>query len=178
MRIPQRFPAILRARLLSFRKKEGQAMVEAALVIPILLLLLLGLIESGNGLAIKHKLAVLSREGANIAARGTTLEETLDVVMAGGDEIQLMEHGGAIVSRIVVSDGEPVIDAQATISGFERESRLGLTDETVLPLTGITLVEGQVFHAVEIIYNYEPMTPLGKLLPSALTDEVYERAFF
>jgi hypothetical protein len=53
-----------------------------------------------------------------------------------------------------------------------------LTDETVLPLTGITLVEGQVFHAVEIIYNYEPMTPLGKLLPSALTDEVYERAFF
>lgn len=178
MRISHSLAAILRARLASFQKREGQAMVEAALVIPILLVLLLGLIESGNGLAIKHKLAVLSREGANIAARGTTLEETLNVVMTGGDEIQLSEHGGAIVSRIVVADGDPVIDAQATISGFEGESRLGSTDETVLPLNGVALVEGQVFHAVEIIYDYEPMTPLGRLLPSALTDKVYERAFF
>jgi hypothetical protein len=153
-------------------------MVEAALLMPIMLLLVLGLIESGNGLAIKHKLAVLTREGANIAARGTSLQETLDVVMTGGDEIELREHGGAIVTRIVVTEGDPVIDDQLTIAGFEGESRLGLTEEIVLPLTGIALVEGQVFHAVEIIYNYEPLTPLGGMLPSAVTDKIYERAFF
>jgi hypothetical protein len=153
-------------------------MVEAALMTPIILLLLLGLIESGNGLAIKHKMAVLSREGANIAARGTTLEETLNVVMAGGHEIQLAEHGGVIVSRIVVTDGEPVVDAQLTVAGFEEESRLGSTNETADLLTGLALVEGQVLHAVEIIFDYEPMTPLAGLFPSALTDKIYERAFF
>ena len=100
-------------------------MVEAVFVVPLLLLLLLGLIESGNGLSIKHKMAVLTREGANIASRGTSLQETLNVVMNGGDEIQLSENGGAVVTRVVVVDGDPVIDAQTAYGGFESSSRLG-----------------------------------------------------
>jgi hypothetical protein len=153
-------------------------MVETVLVTPILLLLLLGLIESGHGLSIKHKMATLSREGANIAARGTTLQQTLDVVMGGGDEIGLSENGGAIITRVIVKNGDPVIDAQLAFGGFENASRLGLADSVAVALQSLSLIEGQVFHAVEILYDYESITPVGNFLPAGWTDEVYERAIF
>jgi len=156
----------------------GQALVEAALILPLLLILVLALIESGNGLSIKHKMAVLTREGANIASRGSSLQETLDVVMNGGAEIDLSAKGGAIISRIVVTGGTPVVANQLASSGFEERSRLGLPDSTSVALESIPLAEGQVLYAVEIIFDYEAMTPLAGLFARAVTDEVYERAIF
>ena len=170
--------AVLLPVRLIIRGRRGQAMVEAALMMPVMLLLLLGVIEAGNGLSIKHKMAVLSREGANIAARGTSLSETMNVVMAGGSEIELSTKGGAVVTRIIVVDGDPVIDAQVGYNGYEAYSRLGMPDSISAPLQGLNLVEGQVFHAVEIIFDYEAMTPLAGIFPAGLTDKVYERAFF
>ncbi|MBT8396395.1 MAG: hypothetical protein HKO65_08200 [Gemmatimonadetes bacterium] len=158
--------------------RAGQALVEAVLVVPLLLLVLLGLIESGNSLSTKHQMAVLSREGANIAARGTDLSETLNVVMTGGDGIQLTDQGGAVVSRIIVLHGKPVVDAQVAYPGFGDRSRLGLPDSVAVALLGINPVEGQTFHAVEVFFEYEPMTPLGGFLPAGWTDGIYERAIF
>lgn len=161
--------------------RKGQAIVETVLIVPMLLLLLLGLIESGNALSVKHKMAVLSREGANIASRGTSLAETLNVLVDSGDEIQLREKGGIVVTRITVIDGNPVVDSRVGSPGFEATSRLwnpGAEDLVVALLQSINLVEGQVFHAVEIIFNYESLTPVGELLPEEWTDEVYERAIF
>ena len=160
------------------RGEKGQALVEAAIVLPLLLLILLGLIESGNGLAIKHKMAVLSREGANIASRGSSLQETLDVVMNGGDEIQLSGNGGAIISRIVVTAGTPVVMNQLAYSGFEGRSRLGLPDSTAVALETVPLTEGQILYAVEILFEYKPLTPVGSIVPKVFADEVYERAIF
>lgn len=161
--------------------RKGQAIVETVLIAPLLLLILLGLIETGNSLSIKHKMAVLSREGANIASRGTSLGETLNVLVDSGDEIQLRENGGIIVTRVIVIDGDPVVDSRIGSPGFEASSRLwnpGADDNVVIPLQALNLVEGQALHAVEIIYNYEAMTPVGNFLPDGWTDEVYERAIF
>lgn len=183
MRIPTFFLRRIRRRGASPSKggrfgAEGQALVEAALILPLLLLLVLALIESGNGLSIKHKMAVLSREGANIASRGSSLQETLDVIMNGGDEINLSSKGGAIVSRIVVTGGTPVVANQLASSGFEGRSRLGLPDSTSVALESVPLAEGQILYAVEIIFDYDAMTPLAGFFARAVTDEVYERAIF
>lgn len=153
-------------------------MVEAALVTPILLMILLGLVESGNALSLRHKMAVLSREGANLASRGTSLEETLNVVLTNGDEIGLSEQGGAIVTRVVVTKGIPLIDRQVASPGYDADSRLGLPDSTVVPLGSLDFEEGQVLHAVEIIIRYESMTPVGGMLPEGFARTVYDRAIF
>ena len=161
--------------------RKGQAIVETVLIAPLLLLILLGLIETGNSLSVKHKMATLSREGANIASRGTSLAETLNVLVDSGDEIQLREKGGIIVTRITVIDGDPVVDSRVSSPGYEGSSRLwnpGAEDSVVIPLQTINLVNGQVLHAVEIIFHYEAMTPVGNFLPDGWTDEVYERAIF
>ncbi len=169
------------ARHGSRSSRQGQAIVETVLIAPLLLLLLLGLIESGNALSINHKMVVLSREGANIASRGTSLPETLNVLVASGDEINLRENGGIVVTRILVIDGDPVVDARASSPGYEASSRLwnpGADDSIVVPLQSLNLVEGQALHAVEIIYDYEALTPVGGFLPEGWTDEIYERAIF
>ena len=83
-----------------------------------------------------------------------------------------------MVTRVIVVDGDPVIDGQASYSGYETSSRLGLQDSVVVALQALDLVEGQVFHAVEVLYEYKPLTPLAGFLPSGWTDEVYERAIF
>ena len=126
-------------------------------------------------------MAVLSREGANIAARGTSPAETLNVMMRNGDEIQLSEKGGVIVTRVIVRGGDPLVDLRVSHPGFENSSRLwnpSAQDSVVVALRSLDLVEGQVFHAVEIIYHYESMTPIGNFLPDGWTDEVYQRAIF
>ena len=149
-----------------------------ALALPLLLILFLGLVEAGNSLSIKHKIAVLTREGANIASRGSSLEEALTAVMESGGDIRLSEMGGAIISRVVIDDGEPVIDAQLAYLGFESRSRLGLPDSTAVSLAGLPFEDGQVLYVVEILVDYQALTPLAALVPSGVADEVYERAVF
>jgi hypothetical protein len=39
-------------------------------------------------------------------------------------------------------------------------------------------MEGQAFYAVEIIYDYEPLTPVGAFVPGGWADGLYERAIF
>ena len=168
----------MRRILRLLRTESGQELVEFALALPLLLILFLGLVEAGNSLSIKHKIAVLTREGANIASRGSSLEETLTAVMESGVDIRLSETGGAIISRVVVDDGEPVIDAQLAHPGFETRSRIGLPDSTAVVLSGLPFEDGQVLYVVEILVDYDPLTPLAALVPAGVADEVYERAIF
>ena len=141
-------------------------------------MVLLGVIESGNSLSIKHKMIVVSREGANIASRGSSLQETLNTVMTLGNEIQLLEKGGAVVSRIIVTDGDPTVDAQVAYGSYGGSSRLGVAGSIADPLVSLTMTEGQAFYAVEIFYQYDALTPIGALIPDGWTDEIYERAIF
>lgn len=147
-------------------------------MLPLLLTALLGLIELGNTLVIQHKLVVLSREGASLASRDTPMAEALNVVMNSGDEIALTERGGAVVTRITVVDGAPVVDAQISYPGFEGASRLGGLNEVALPLQELNLPDEQVLYAVEVLYRYEPLTPIAGFVPGEWRDSLYERAIF
>ena len=68
-------------------------MAEFALVLPLLLFLFLGMVEVGNALTVAHTLSKLSREGANIASRGTSLDTVLTVVATSGRDIQCLRPG-------------------------------------------------------------------------------------
>ncbi len=166
------------AAKLCVRNRKGQALAEATLVMPFLLVVLLGVIESGNGLSIKHKMITISREGANIASRGSSLQETLNTVMALGGEINLLETGGAVITRIIVDEGEPLVDGQVAFGSYSGSSRFGVVGDVATPLTDINTVEGQAFYVVEIFYEYEGLTPIGRLLPDGWVDQMYERAVF
>lgn len=63
--------------------REGSAIVETALVLPIFLTLILGLVEFGRAMAVSNLLTNCAREGARLATiKGVTAQEVKDTVRA------------------------------------------------------------------------------------------------
>lgn len=62
------------------KKEDGQAMVELALILPVLLLLLLGIIEFGRIFNTYLTVSHASREGARVAALGQSDSQIKTVV--------------------------------------------------------------------------------------------------
>lgn len=153
-------------------------MAEFAMVLPVILIILLGLVEFANAYDTVHGLAGISREGANIAARGTALPEVMDVVLADGAVLGLDRGGGVLVSRIVVRQGVPMVEEQLASSGYDGTSQLGIKDGAVETLRTVGFSEGSTHYAVEVYLGYESVTPLRRLLGSAVPELLYERAIF
>jgi hypothetical protein len=156
---------------------KGQEIVEFSLLLPVLLVLLFGVVEAGRALATEQRLSALSREAANIASRGATLDEALTLVMTNGSDVALEARGGAVVSRIVVVDSIPVVFAQETSAGYEQRSLLGLPDSVVTVLDGLQLDAGQTLFAVELYLDQPAFTPLPAFV-EGWVGSLYERAIF
>jgi len=157
--------------------QNGQELVEFALLAPVMLLLFVGVVEAGRAIAAEHRLSVLTREAANVASRGSSLTEALDVAMTNGSDMDLAARGGGIASRIVVVDSVPVIQAQQTSPGYEERSLLGLPDSIVGALNALELDEGQSLYAVELFYDQPAFTPLPAMV-GGWVSTLYERAIF
>jgi hypothetical protein len=148
------------------------------MVLPLMLFLFLGMVEIGNVLAVSNTLSRLTREGANIASRGTSLDTVLTVVSYNGQDIGLGQRGGSVVSRIRVrSDGLKIMDQVAT-PGLEDRSRLGTVGSDPVSFASYGLEAGNTHYVVEIFYHYRPVTPFARLFESALPDPFYQRAVF
>jgi hypothetical protein len=160
-----------------WRGTGGQSLAEFAFVLPLLLVVLLGLIEFGNALSVKHAMAGLSREGANIAARGASLDTVLVLVTGTGSDINLAARGGSVVSRIDVQGGVPLIVQQVATSGYGNQSRFGTVGDSAASIP-VGYADGSDHYAVEIFYGYQPITPLPNMLLSAIPNQIYERSVF
>ena len=153
-------------------------MAEFAMVLPLLLFLFLGMVEIGNALAVSHTLSKLSREGANIASRGTSLDTVLNVVASSGQNINLARRGGSVVTRLEIGGNGPVILNQVASPGFENRSRLGGVGHSPVSFASYGLERGSTHYVVEIFYRYRPITPFARLFQRALPGPIYERAVF
>jgi hypothetical protein len=160
------------------RDLRGQAVAEFAMVLPILLIVFLGIIEMSNALGVAQSLSRVSREGANIAARGTGMDTVLQVVFRGGGDIRLRQRGGGIVTRVEVGDEGAVVVDQVATSGFQELSRIGATGEPAVLLNDLDLEEGTTHYVVELFYRYDPITPLPRFVERTFPRMLYERAVF
>ncbi len=160
------------------RSDRGQELVELALILPIMLLILLGVIEFGHAFGISHALTGLSREGANLAARGASLPQVTQIVLTNGSDINMPAVGGAIASRVMVTGGTPMVTAQFS-QGATGATQMGTIGNPAAALQGLTgLADGRVLYTVELFYNYTPLTPLSGVLGRALPGTLYEAAVF
>ena len=54
---------------------SGQSLVEFAIILPLVLLIVLGVVEVGYALLDQHVVTKLTREGSNLISRDTTLQD-------------------------------------------------------------------------------------------------------
>lgn len=147
------------------------------IVLPVLLLTVIGVMELGHVFTVNHAMAAISRESANLAARGTVLSQTAQLAVTNGDDILLSSNGGAIATRLQIQGGSPVVVEQATY-GSVGASKMGVVGEAAAPLAGVAFDDGRVLYAVEIYYQYQPITPLVGLGGSIVPTQLYEVSIF
>lgn len=157
----------------------GQSLVELAFVVPILLLLVLGILEVSRLLETQHILSTLTREGANLASRGTPMGQAVATTRDNQEASGLGDSGGVIVSRLLVgTDGIPRIEAREASAGAP-PSRIGGLNQPAGPYVGAGLLQGQTYFVVEMEVPYTAFTPFSNFLEIDLVpEELYDRSLF
>ena len=172
----------------SGRSESGQAFVEFAFVAFILLALLFGLIDFGRAIYEHEVLVNLSREGANLAARGTgstqteILSNAAAAVIVSANPLNLNTKGLVIVTAVTNNgSGGLFISRQLSQGGITATSKVGtgVGKPATLPATNPQIPQsGQTLYATEVFYTYAPITPIGRLLTVTLPSRLYDVAYF
>lgn len=172
----------------SGRGESAQAFVEFTFVAAMLVVMLFGLIDIGRAIYEHQVLANLSREGANLAARGTGGTETeilsnaAAAVVTSANPLNLNTKGLVIITTITNNgSGRLFIRSQWSQGGITATSKVGtgVGRPAVLPATNPQVPQpGQTLYATEVFYAYAPITPIGKLLTVAVPSRLYDAAYF
>lgn len=102
MRVSTALAAPARARRGPRRRARGVAMVELALVLPVLLLLVLGVIDFSRMIQFNNVLISLTREGANLAARSTEPPQFIvKTLMDTAEPLQMNTDGMMYITKLV-----------------------------------------------------------------------------
>ena len=92
---------ILRALVRISGNNRGAAVVEMALVLPLLVALVLGLYEFSTAIAANNIITNMSREGANLAARsGASPADIMSALSETASQIDMRESGTIYLTRI------------------------------------------------------------------------------
>lgn len=123
----------------SIKNIKGQAVVEFAMILPILMLILLGILEFGRFYNAWLMVSQASREGARVAALGgttTQVENRVDEVMTAYNLARLTVNitplgarsRGDMVKVVVTYDIDPITPMIGTFTG----GTLSLNSQTVM----------------------------------------------
>jgi Flp pilus assembly protein TadG len=160
---------------------SGQAMIEFAVIVPLMLVLMFALVDFGRALTSMQAMIGLSREGSNLASRGETLPQSAAAVMAGDAPLDLSGSGEVIVTSVTNINQVPTITGQASKGGISRSSKIGHGLGTVakVPSAAATMLQpGQTIFVTEVFYSYQPVTPIGHVLKVVMPATLYEAAYF
>jgi hypothetical protein len=172
--------------------KKGQTLIELTLIFPLMLALVWGVIEVGSLISAYLTLTTTTREGANLTSRGTDPDDALDAIQAAAAPLiraNNLSQWKMVYSKIVQDDSIPcaqapctyVVESQTFGDGtFGQTSKLGVVGDTVTTakIGGIdTVIPGQIFHSIEIFYDYTPniMTYIGM---NFIDKTLYDRTIF
>jgi len=89
------------------KAQRGVAAIEMALFLPVLLLILLGIIDFSRAIHFDNILIHMSREGANLAARGGSRSSPQDVISALSQTAQPLTMASSGMIYITRVKGEP-----------------------------------------------------------------------
>ena len=158
------------------RRARGNALVEFAFVLPVMLALTLGVVDYSRAIQFNNILVSLSREGANLASRtNQTPQSIISTLVTTAQPLQMDSDGIMYITKIVGRpDGTGQIEAQYRSAGgltslvsniWACGGWAGDNSCTIPPTRPIvnlplTLQDGETVYAVEAAYSYTPLTGL------------------
>ena len=145
---------------------KGQSLLEAALVLPLLITIVLGVFEFARVIQANNILANITREGANMASRtSSTDQQIMDAVASTTTPLNMNTYGQMYITQVTWnSSGTAIVTGQTrwTHSGtYNPASKVGPTvpsggnpSPAAVGLPVDTNLSGQSGNVVEAYYNY------------------------
>ena len=161
--------------------ESGQAAVEFALIAGLMLVLVCALIDFSRAIHDLQVMAGLSRQGSNLASRGTTLSDSAAAVIAGESPLNLSGNGEVIITSVTNINRSIQLPARRRREVFRiiAGSGRGVGNTATVPSTSAAMLQpGQTIYITEIFYSYQPITPIQNLLNLAMPSTLYEAAYF
>jgi hypothetical protein len=174
--------------------KKGIAALELALILPILLVLVFGIIDFGRLIRARLIVTNVSREGGSLASRSISSgNDLLNMLRSSGTPLDFNGSGRIYVSRIragTSNNPKPYIDTSNQLPWFA--GSLGVTsvihDGGASYYLGLSpaLYNHLVFNpvnqtsdiaevwVVEVYYKYKPITPLPRFIENILSTPGYD----
>lgn len=187
MNISSRIVSRSRRLIVRFsRDSRGLAAVEFAFVVPLMLVLLFGMIDTSSGVAIDRKVTLTARSLSDLVSQGTNVSQT--------DLKNFFALGGAIMAPYSVTsanmtqkitqlavDGSKNVKVSWSYSATVNNNIATVTNgyspgATVTTVPANLLVANTYLIWSEVSYNYTPIT--GYLMGTAaipLSDQTYTR---
>jgi len=161
--------------------ESGQAAVEFAFIVPIVIILLLAVIDFGRVFTNMEVMVGLTRQGSNLASRGTTLSASAAAVVAGAAPLDLSKNGEVIITSVASVKNVNTITGQASQGGISRTSQIGtgVGNKATVPAASATILQnGQTVYITEVFYTFKPITPIGQFINVVMPSTIYEVAYF
>jgi Flp pilus assembly protein TadG len=157
--------------------------MEFGMIVVILAVMVMGLIDYGRIFVVRQTMSNASREGANLAVRGTTLSNAVAAMVATAPAMLFTNGYGRIIASTVTrsSSGVATVTGQVKYGATNYASRIGNLNasgsgvtlpSTLLPQTNQTL------YVTEVFYPFAPATPVGNLMRFLSTNSVMPSRVF
>jgi Flp pilus assembly protein TadG len=170
------------------KDERGNALVELAACLPMLLVLVFGLIDFSQMIFDKQAMSGISRQGSNIASRTyrgdtTSLQTTVAGLVTQGASLNIATNGRIIVTVVAnnVSGNPQIIDQAISPTGISASSAVGsgIGNPATVPSNATPVLSaGQTLYVTEVFYTYSPLTPVGNFIKKSLASTMYEVAYF
>jgi Flp pilus assembly protein TadG len=161
--------------------ESGQAAMEFALIAVLMLVILCMVIDFCRAIHNEQLMAGLSREGSNLASRGTTLSDSAAAVIGGSPSLDLSDKGEVIITSVTNINRVYTITDQFSQGGISKNSRVGtgVGNTASVPASAAAMLQsGQTMYVTEIFYSYQPITPIQNLIKIVMPSTLYEAAYF
>ena len=184
--------------------ENGQAVLEFALVVPLVLVLVLGVVEVSYALLDQHIVTKLTREGSNLISRDTSLADAATAMRNMSSRPVNFTDGSSTVIFSVVKNvatvgasnyGKSVLYARYRYGSYSGSSILNNTggsfgsapdyeafnsdNDTSLQITNLptTLTPGDMLYVTEIYTRHPIITPFDKF-GITVPQTLYSIAYF
>ncbi len=173
------------------RNKSGQALLETALVVPVLAILFFGIVDYSRAVYAAEVIDNLSGEGSSMASRATALPSTAAAVMTDSD-LNMSSSGCVIVTSVTAgtSSGTYKVTGQAQsttcnsatskIGCYPPPTSCGSATIPTTVQTVLTTSPSSTVYITEVYYKFSPITPIGSLLHNTnlLPSQLYSVSYY
>ncbi|HXN86392.1 MAG TPA: TadE/TadG family type IV pilus assembly protein [Candidatus Binataceae bacterium] len=166
-------------------RQSGQAMIELVLMVPLMCLILFAIIDYSRALNDEQVMVDLSRQGSNMASRGTALAAAANALVQGSPPLNLATAGEVIITSVARVGSTDTIMGQVIRSAgsVTTASKIGtgVGSKAIVPAViddVFSKNSGQTVYITEVYYPFQGITPLASMWNIIIPSILYQAAYF